>query len=98
MLAQDGVLCLSSEDQGFLPLYINLADHRWDRKEPEDQSMLTCICEANYLAALLRGDCHWNNAMISFNLKWTRVPNVFDRGLFDALNYFHVPRAAKPSQ
>ena len=53
---------------------------------------------ANYLAALLRGDCHWNNAMISFNLKWTRVPNVFDRGLFDALNYFHVPRAAKPSQ
>ena len=96
-IATDWILCLAPEDPGWSPIYVDFRGRRWSRQKPEGKSMLTCICETNYLAGLLRGECHWNNAMISFNLKWMRVPNVFDRALFDALNFFHVPRTAKPS-
>ncbi len=96
-IATDWVLCLAPEDLDSSPLYVDFRERRWTRHKPEARSMLTCICEANYLAGLLRGKCHWNNAMISFNLKWTRVPNEFDRLLFDALNYFHVPREVRPA-
>ena len=67
------------------------------RRRLEKSSVFTCICEANYLAGLLRGESHWNNAMISFNLRWKREPNVFEGALFDMLNYFHVPRAVRPA-
>ena len=87
------VLELALEDSGWQPLYVDFHERRSTRQRPESRPMLSCICEANYLAGILRGECHWNNAMISFNLRWKRVPNEFDRPLFDALNYFHVPRA-----
>jgi len=54
--------------------------------------LLSCRLQANYLAAL-RGDCHWNSARISFNLRWRRDPSVYDHDLFDLLNFLHVPRA-----
>ena len=87
------VLELALKDSGWQPLYVDFHERRSTRQRPESRPMLSCICEANYLAGILRGECHWNNAMISFNLRWKRVPNEFDRPLFDVLNYFHVPRA-----
>jgi len=96
-IESDWVLELSLEDPGWKPLYVDLRERSSSRQQPNNRLMLSCICEANYLAGLLRGDCHWNNAMISFNLRWKRVPNEFDRHLFDALNYFHAPRAADPA-
>jgi hypothetical protein len=94
-IESDWVLELALEDSGWQPLYVDLHERRSTRQRPEKRPMLSCICEANYLAGLLRSECHWNNAMISFNLRWKRVPNEFDRPLFDALNYFHVPHAVR---
>ena len=94
-LKTDWVLGLAVEDPGWNPIYVDFRDRCCTGNKPEGRPTLTCFCEANYLAGLLRGECHWNNAMISFNLRWTREPNVFDRPLFDALNYFHVPRAVR---
>ena len=96
-IESDWILCLALEDPGWKPLYLDFREGCSSRRRPEERPALTCICEANYLAGLLRGECHWNNAMISFNLRWKREPNVFERGLFDALNYFHVPRAVRPA-
>jgi hypothetical protein len=68
------------------------------RAEPvAGAKVLTCHAEANYVAALLRNDSHWNTARISFNLRWTRVPNAYDHTLYDLLNFLHVPRARKGS-
>ena len=43
------------------------------------------------LFRLLRGPkfAHWNNAEIGSHLKFSRKPNIYERGLFYCLNFFH---------
>ena len=91
-LSSEWVLALAVSDGGWEPWYVDLAQRQCTRKRPADRPMLTCRSESNYLVALLTGNTHWNNAMISFNLRWHRFPDVYDRPLFDAMNFFHVPR------
>lgn len=93
----DWTLVLHADD---LPLFRPAIDFaRQARVEAPGPrpGVLTCRAEANYLAALLRGDSHWNNARISFNLRWRRSPNVYDHDLFDLLNFLHVPQGAAAS-
>jgi len=33
---------------------------------------------------------HWNNADISSHIKWKRNPNVYERGIYHCLNFFHA--------
>ena len=43
------------------------------------------------LYRLMRGPqyAHWNNAEIGSHLKFSRKPNIYERGLFYCLNFFH---------
>ena len=43
------------------------------------------------LLRLMRGPkfAHWNNAEIGSHLEFIRNPNVYERGLFYCLNFFH---------
>ena len=43
------------------------------------------------LLRLMRGPqyAHWYNAEIGSHLEFTRKPNVYERGLFYCLNFFH---------
>ena len=43
------------------------------------------------LARLLRGPryAHWNNAEIGSHIKYFRKPNVFNRGVYQSICYFH---------
>jgi hypothetical protein len=61
---------------------------------PPDRKRLTCFTDASYFAALVRRLSHWNNAMISYNLEWERLPNEYDAFLYKALNVFHKPASA----
>ncbi|MES2963929.1 MAG: hypothetical protein V4760_08565, partial [Bdellovibrionota bacterium] len=58
-----------------------------------DAKSLTCVLDSGYLHAILTGRSHWNNAQLSFQLEWKRVPNEFDHSLYTSLNFFHVPRS-----
>jgi UDP-MurNAc hydroxylase len=84
--------CLALEPAGHRRAVVDLSERRIRDSAPSERPLLTCRLEPNYFGALLRGDSHWNNAMISFNLTWERRPNVYDRGLYDSLNFFHLPR------
>jgi UDP-MurNAc hydroxylase len=33
---------------------------------------------------------HWNNAEIGSHIHYVRKPNIFERGLYHSLNYFHI--------
>jgi UDP-MurNAc hydroxylase len=59
---------------------------------PGNRKRLCCFTDASYFAALLHRRSHWNNAIISYNLEWERVPNAYDPLLYKALNFFHMPR------
>ena len=85
--------CLALEPAGYRVAVVDLGERRIRDSPPPERALLTCRLEPNYCGALLRGGSHWNNAMISFNLTWERRPNVYDRGLYDSLNFFHLPRA-----
>ncbi len=89
-IKSDGMLGLDILDRAWPTIYLDLGCREISQhlREP----YVTCCCEPSYLSALLRGQRHWNSARISFHLRWGRVPNVFDRGLYDALNFLQVPR------
>jgi L-ascorbate metabolism protein UlaG (beta-lactamase superfamily) len=47
---------------------------------------------SGYYEALLSGRTHWNNAQLSFQLEWQRTPNIYDHGIYKAINFFHVSK------
>jgi UDP-MurNAc hydroxylase len=63
---------------------------------PAGRKRLCCFTDACYFGALIRRLSHWNNAMISYNLEWERVPNEYDPFLYKAINFFHKPGASSP--
>jgi UDP-MurNAc hydroxylase len=70
---------------------VDLARREVIEGEPAgDRKRLCCFTDASYFAALLHRQSHWNNAIISYNLEWERVPNEYDPLLYKALNFFHV--------
>jgi UDP-MurNAc hydroxylase len=44
------------------------------------------------LSRILKGPryAHWNNAEIGSHIKFRRVPNTFERGLYHAMCFFHA--------
>jgi len=47
--------------------------------------------DSKLLSRLLKGPqfAHWNNAEIGSHLMFKRNPNIYERGLFYCLNFFH---------
>jgi UDP-MurNAc hydroxylase len=58
----------------------------------DHRKRLCCFTDACYFGALIHRLSHWNNAIISYNLEWERIPNEYDPLLYKAINFFHVPR------
>ena len=87
-----GIFCVDFRDhEGY-----SVADG--DSLRREGRKILTCRLSASYFYALLTGKSHWNNAQLSFQLTWERIPNEYDHNLYTALNFFHVPRSIKASR
>ena len=62
------------------------------RKNLEEYEQYLAIeTDHRLLSRLMRGPkfAHWNNAEIGSHLKFIRKPNVYERGLFYCLNFFH---------
>ncbi|WP_277534798.1 hypothetical protein [Cohnella rhizosphaerae] len=51
--------------------------------------------DARLLKRMLERKAHWNNAEIGSHLRFNRAPDVFDRPLFTALCYLHLPSSVK---
>ncbi|MDG0794601.1 hypothetical protein OMP38_29985 [Cohnella ginsengisoli] len=51
--------------------------------------------DAKLLKRMLERKAHWNNAEIGSHLRFKRAPDVFDRPLFTALCYLHLPSSVK---
>ena len=63
------------------------------RKNLEEYEQYLAIeTDHRLLSRLMRGPkfAHWNNAEIGSRLKFIRNPNVYERGLFYCLNFFHI--------
>jgi hypothetical protein len=58
------------------------------------KKILNVKLNSGFYEALLTGKAHWNNAQLSFQLEWSRVPNIYSHDLYAALNFFHAPRGA----
>ena len=42
------------------------------------------------LSGLIKRELHWNNAMIGYHLKFSRIPNEFCQPVYKALNFLHL--------
>ena len=76
MLSKDNILNIVNTDE------INIKSNKYVRYETD----------LRLLKRLLSGPkfAHWNNAEIGSHLKFFRKPNIFERNVYDSMNYFHI--------
>ena len=73
------------------PICFDLYAHEvFNGTAARDRKVLRCFTGATYFSALLHCLTHWNNAMISYNLEWERIPNEYDPFLYKSLNFLHL--------
>ena len=56
----------------------------------ENKLTLTLTTTVNIMKCILLRELHFNNCCIGCFFKWSRVPNVFNKYLFDSLNFLHI--------
>ena len=55
-----------------------------------DKNILTLQTSLNIMHCILNKRLHINNCQIGCYLTWQRVPNKFNKWLYDALNFLHI--------
>jgi L-ascorbate metabolism protein UlaG (beta-lactamase superfamily) len=73
-----------------LSFNIDLEGGRLVENSPPARKVLSVFLNAGYYEALLTGKAHWNNAQLSFQLRWERIPNEYCQSLYKSLNFFHI--------
>ena len=63
-----------------------------DEKDFSDEKYVTYKVDPKLLYRILRGPryAHWNNAEIGSHIMFSRKPEVYERGLYFSMNYFHT--------
>ena len=63
-----------------------------DVKDFKDEKYVTYKVDYKLLYRILRGPryAHWNNAEIGSHIMFSRKPEVYERGLYFSMNYFHT--------
>ena len=63
-----------------------------DKENFNDDRFVTYEVDPKLLYRILRGPkyAHWNNAEIGSHIMFARNPNVYERGLYHSMNYFHA--------
>lgn len=58
----------------------------------EDPQYVSLKVDSRLLIQILKGPkyAHWNNAEIGSHIEYQRKPNIFERGLYHVMCYFHV--------
>ena len=61
-------------------------------KDFSDEKYVTYKVDPKLLYRILRGPryAHWNNAEIGSHIMFSRKPEVYERGLYFSMNYFHT--------
>lgn len=77
-----------------LSFNIDLEEGRLIESPPPARKVLSVFLSAGYYEALLTGKAHWNNAQLSFQLRWERIPNEYCQALYKSLNFFHIKQKA----
>ena len=79
----EGKMCqISCKGEGFKII---------DENNFSDQKYITYKVDFKLLYRILRGPryAHWNNAEIGSHIMFSRKPEVYERGLYFSMNYFH---------
>ena len=93
-LSCDRILQLVLRDRSSeSPFVVDFENFSFSREVPPGRLVISCILDSGYLFAILGGQSHWNNAQLSFQLGWTREPNIYSHEFYMLLNFFHIPRA-----
>ena len=58
-------------------------------KGKDNSRHLYCDLDLRLLNRILHKKAHWNNAEIGSHIKYIRKPNIFNRGVYQSICYFH---------
>ncbi len=83
-LPENNILLINTNGEGFTIIPLNELN--------KINEFLMIKTDYRLLLRLLRGPkfAHWNNAEIGSHLEFIRNPNIYERGLFYCLNFFHI--------
>ena len=60
-------------------------------KKYDENFLIKCQINKEYLYALLSRQTHWDDANLSYRLRWERIPNEFCNDTYNMLNWFTLP-------
>ena len=87
------VIIIGLTKEKFLSISANGNGYQFIKKNELDQfkKYVRISLDNKLLMRILSGpkNAHWNNAEIGSHLEFSRKPNIYERGLFYCLNFFH---------
>ena len=62
-----------------------------DKKDFDDDRYVTYEIDYKLLYRIIKGPrySHWNNAEVGSHIMFSRSPEIYERGLYFSMNYFH---------
>ena len=89
--SSDTKIIIHLPEKHFLMLPSNGDGYKISLEHTQPTKFLEIYTDHKLLKRLLQGPkfAHWNNAEIGSHLLFKRVPDVYERGLFYCLNFFH---------
>jgi len=89
----DTTILLEISDKDLLALSCKGDGYKVIPKEDENnfRKYLKLSLDRRLLRWILQGPqkAHWNNADIGSHIRWKRVPNIYEMGIYYCLNFFH---------
>ncbi len=82
-LFDDELLRVSMNDNGCLIVKEN--------EIKENEKFILMDLDFRLLYRILRGPKfgHWNNADVGSHIRYTKKPNIFERGIYHSMSFFH---------
>ena len=84
--------CITTENDSFLIDFSIWKVEKLNKKmdKVNSENILTLKTTENILKCILLKELHFNNCCIACFLTWSRVPNIYNKYLDDALNFLHI--------
>lgn len=89
--SSDTLWYIKIDDDNFIEISMNGAGYSFVNEINSDKNYVQYSLDLRLFYNILRGPryAHWNNAEIGSHIRFKRFPNIFERGLYHSINFFH---------
>ncbi len=87
----DTIVYIKIDNKNFIQISLNGSGYEIVNSIAKDCNYVIYNVDLRLLFKILKGPkyAHWNNAEIGSHIQYKRSPNIFERGLYHSMCFFH---------